>query len=127
MTDKELRKLSRRALLELLIAQSEELDRVNKLLDDASRQLSDKILLIDNAGSIAEASMEVNKVFQVAQQAADQYLENIASLQKRSEITCIKAEAEARSIREQALREREELLEQTRQECMRMRLYAEKA
>ena len=36
------------------------------------------------AGSIAEASLKLNKVFEAAQQAADQYLENIRI---RSEIS----------------------------------------
>lgn len=124
MTDKELRKLSRRALLELLIAQSEELDRVKMMLEKANRELNDKILLVDNAGSIAEASMEMNNVFLAAQQAADQYLENIVALQKRTQADRIKAEEDARGILEQARREREDLLEQTRQECRQMLLCA---
>lgn len=32
------------------------------------------------AGSIAEASLEINKIFEVAQKTADQYLENIYRL-----------------------------------------------
>ena len=40
-------------------------------------QLQDRKLTIENAGSIAEASLALNKVFETAQLAADLYIENI--------------------------------------------------
>ena len=43
-------------------------------------QLNDRNILIAKAGSIAEASLEINKIFEVAQKTADQYLENINRL-----------------------------------------------
>ena len=77
MTDKELRRLSRKDLLELLIAQGRELDTLKAELEDARAALHDRQIRIDNAGSIAEAALQLNGVFEAAQAAAQQYLENI--------------------------------------------------
>ena len=75
MTEKELRKLNRYQLLELLIMQTERADMLMARLELAEKQLVDKHLNISNLGSIAEASLQLNGVFQAAQAAADQYLE----------------------------------------------------
>ena len=70
MTDKELRKLNRSALLEMLVEQSRENDRLRAQVDELQRLLSDRQLKINQAGSIAEASLQLNQVFEAAQQAA---------------------------------------------------------
>lgn len=54
MTDKELRKLNRSALLEMLVEQSRENDRLRAQVDELQRLLSDRQLKINQAGSIAE-------------------------------------------------------------------------
>ena len=84
MTEKELRRLSRMDLLEMLLEQSREVERLQKELETVNNQLSDRRIMEQEAGSIAEASLKLNKVFEAAQQAADQYLENIRI---RSEIS----------------------------------------
>lgn len=84
MTEKELRRLSRMDLLEMLLEQSREVERLQKELETVKKQLSDRRIMEQEAGSIAEASLKLNKVFEAAQQAADQYLENIRI---RSEIS----------------------------------------
>lgn len=82
MTNKELKKLSRRELLEMLLDQSKEVERLRRELKEAKRQLNDRRILIENAGSIAEAALKLNKVFEAAQDAANQYLENIMGMQE---------------------------------------------
>ena len=77
MTDKALRKLNRAQLLELLLEQSREIDRLQGELDQAQKDLEDRRITLDNCGSIAEASIVVSRVFEEAQKAADQYLENV--------------------------------------------------
>lgn len=77
MTDKELRRLSRSELLEMLIAQIEENDRLKTRLGQAEAQLRDRRITIDKAGSLAEAALALNGVFQAADTAAQQYQENI--------------------------------------------------
>lgn len=77
MTEKELRRLSRMDLLEMLLEQSKEVERLQAELETVKKQLNDRRIMEQEAGSIAEAALRLNKVFEAAQQAADQYLENI--------------------------------------------------
>lgn len=77
MTEKELRRLSRMDLLEMLLEQSKEVERLQTELETVKKQLNDRRIMEQEAGSIAEAALRLNKVFEAAQQAADQYLENI--------------------------------------------------
>lgn len=80
MTDQELRKLSRADLLELLLEQSKENERLREQLKQAQEQLASRKIEIDNAGSIAEAALQLNGVFEAAEKAAAQYLENVRRL-----------------------------------------------
>lgn len=77
MTDTQLHKLNRRQLLELMIEQSKRIDELEKELAETKCALEKKTIDIADAGSIAEASMKLNKVFEAAQQAADQYLQSV--------------------------------------------------
>lgn len=74
MTDKELKRLKRVDLLELLLAQSRENDHLRAELEETRRKLDAKELVLEQAGSIAEAALRLNKVFETAQAAADQYI-----------------------------------------------------
>ena len=77
MTDKELRKLKRTDLLELLIEQSKEVESLKKRIEELEAELADRRLLIYKSGSIAEAALKLNGVFEAAEAAAQDYLENI--------------------------------------------------
>ena len=113
MTEKELRRLSRADLLEMLIAQSEELREVKERLAAAETALASRIIEINNAGSIAEASLQLNGVFEAAQAACAQYTESIRSLNKRTELICRQMEKDSR-------RQADSLLEETRRKCEQM-------
>ncbi len=80
MTDKDLRRLSRAELLEMLLEQSKVVKRLEIENQNLLEQLEDRQIKIDRAGSIAEAALHLNKVFETAQRAADQYLENVQQL-----------------------------------------------
>lgn len=119
MADKELRRLKRRELLQMLLAQCEETERLQQELDELSRRheqmtesyerlkvklnvkderLNQKDMKIaeliremeerqavreielEEAGSIAEAALRINEVFEAAQRAAEQYLINVRRL-----------------------------------------------
>lgn len=80
MTDKELRKLRRIDLLEILVAQGREIEMLKAELKKAMEALDDRRILIYQCGSIAEAAMKINQVFEAAQAAADQYLESIMTI-----------------------------------------------
>ena len=88
MTEQELRRLSRKELLEMLIMQSEELESTKKKLANTKSKLLEREITIDNAGSIAEAALQVNGVFEAAQKACEQYIDNIKNLSKRQETIC---------------------------------------
>lgn len=113
MTDKELKKLSRSALLEMLLEQSRENDRLRAQVEELARQLSDRQFKIDQAGSIAEASMQINQVFESAQAAAEQYLENILALSGRQEQIC-------RQLEEESTQKANALLVETERKCRTM-------
>ena len=86
MTEKELKKLSRQELLEVLLAQSKKIDRLNGKLKETQDKLTEREIAISEAGSIAEASLILNNVFADAQKAADQYLENIRRMHDQAEL-----------------------------------------
>ena len=106
MTDKELRRLSRSELLEMLIAQTEENDRLKIRLEQAEAQLRDRRIAIDKAGSLAEAALSLNGVFQAAEAAAQQYLENIQRISGQQDTICRsmkeKTEKETARMRQEA-------------------------
>ena len=77
MTDKELHRLRRDELLEILLSQQKEIDRLTAALAEAEKKLADREITIMNAGSIAEASLALTDIFAEAQRAADLYIENI--------------------------------------------------
>ncbi len=96
MTNKELKKLSRADLLELLLEERRENERLRAVLKKACQKLADKNISVQNAGSLAEAALALNGVFKAADDAAAQYLDNI----KRTSGNSISdnADAKARSI-----------------------------
>ena len=101
MTDREMRKLSRTDLLELLLAQSRELTRLQAELDEANRQLQQRELMVSRAGSMAEAALLLNGVFEAADKACEQYKENLI----QQEAVCAKMERETRIRCEKMLEE----------------------
>ena len=117
MTDRELRRLGRRDLLELLVALGHERDALKAELEN--RQLK-----IDRAGSIAEAALQVNGVFESAQAAAELYLDNVRERTERVEEICAQREAAAQADAERIRREAEEvaqaLLAETQHKCAAM-------
>lgn len=80
MTDKELKKLSRAELLELLLEQTRKVERLEEELEQKKQELEDKRITIANAGSLAEAALALNGVIMAAQKAADQYMYNIKKM-----------------------------------------------
>jgi hypothetical protein len=77
MNEKQFRKLKRIELYEIMLAQSEEIDSLRNQLEEVKLALASKEIAMKEAGSIAEASLKLTKIFDEAQKAADLYLENI--------------------------------------------------
>ena len=76
MTEKELKKLNRYQLLELLVIQTERADQLQERVDKLEAKLQEQKFKFSKLGSIAEATVHVNKVFEASQNAADMYLES---------------------------------------------------
>ncbi len=106
MTEKELRKLTRTDLLEMLVASEKEYESLKRRITELEKQLEDRSLKLRSAGSIAEASLLLNGVFEAAQAAADQYIAELknscASLDQEIIELREKTEAECAQLRKQA-------------------------
>ena len=85
MTEKELKRLSRADLLEMLIAQSVELQTAREKITRMEEELSSRRIKMDQVGSIAEAALKLNGVFEAAQMACEQYMENIRMLNENQD------------------------------------------
>lgn len=129
MTDKEMHKLSRRELLQLLLTQGREAEKLRSTLEETQGQLeqmtesyerlkkrldhkdeqihslretlqkerTNRRIELDEAGSIAEAALRLNGIFEAAQKTAEQYLYNIRLLydNKVAEYNGLKPEEDA--------------------------------
>lgn len=86
--NKEIRKLSRFELIEIIYhlqLNIEELEAENKKLKE---ELDDKRLRVNKAGNLASAVLEINKVMESAQHAADMYLDEIREIRDETKIQC---------------------------------------
>ena len=75
--ERQLSKLRRHELLQILVSQSREIDRLKNEITRLQDQLNDRRLKISSCGTLADASLAVFDVLESAQKAADLYLENI--------------------------------------------------
>ena len=64
MTDKELRKLRRDDLLQILINQQKQIDTLNEQLEQSKQALANRDIAIQEAGTLAEAALKMNGVFE---------------------------------------------------------------
>lgn len=77
MTDKELRRLDKTDLLKITISQSQRIDALEAENEELRARLASKEIKMAKAGSIADVAMQLNQVFDHAQEAADMYYDNI--------------------------------------------------
>ena len=105
MTANELKKLSRVDLLEMLLDQSKRVEELEEKLREAEEALFSKEIKIENAGSIAEASLQLSGIFEAAQLACQQYTDNLQNLSARQEAVCAQREAESRAEAERLVSE----------------------
>ncbi|MGM9976165.1 MAG: hypothetical protein ACI32G_04460 [Bulleidia sp.] len=116
MADNNLSRLTRKELLELLVKISEENDALHQRVQELEKKLSDRTISLSNAGSIAEAALKMNDVFEAAQKSADDYLYNVRILGNKYLTLCEKRYNEADEIRKQAEEDARRMKEDTRNE-----------
>ena len=83
MTDRELRRLGRGDLIEILYQYQRREQQLEEQNAELRRRLEERSIRIEQAGSIAEAALSLNRVFESAQAAADQYLEEVQARAER--------------------------------------------
>lgn len=83
--ENKLNKIGKKELLETLIAQQKRIEELETELEKTNKKLESKKITIEEAGSIAKAALELNKIFEVAQKSADDYLENVKDKCKKLE------------------------------------------
>lgn len=124
MTEKDLKKLSRIDLVEMLLEMSKENMRLQGHLEQAEKKISDRMLIIENAGSLADASMQLNRVFEAAQAAADQYLANIQLRDAEQHLLYERMEQETRAkcerLEQSAAEKCAKMEQETRAKCDQM-------
>ena len=105
MPDRELRRMSRTELVEIIYALKQSEDQLKAENAALTAQLQERQLHIQNAGSIAQAALELNRVFEAAQAAADDYAASVrakADAEAAQIIARAKAEAAGRKAQEGA-------------------------
>ena len=107
MTEKEFKKLSRAELLELLLGQTREVEKLRERLEKTETLLSDRYIRVLEAGDLAHAVLSINGVMEAAQAAAQQYLDNIRIMEEQTRVRCTQmleeAKAEADALRRKPL------------------------
>ena len=102
MTDKEFKRLSRAQLIEIIYQLQLQIDKLDEQKQALESELADKRLRLSNAGNIAEAALEISNCFRSAQNAAEQYLNEIQAIREETEAQrqriLSEAQAEAAAI-----------------------------
>ena len=97
MASKELKRLSRKELLELLIEQRDVLAQTQAELAEAKTELNKRSIALKQVGTMAEATLALNGVFEAADKAAKQYLDNIKRISDSQSEKSAKIEAETQT------------------------------
>ncbi len=109
MTEKELKKLNRYQLLEIIIMQTEELEKISKELEQTKALLEKQQIAVASAGNIAQASLQLSGVFEAAQTAADLYLNSVKEYTNKADKIIEEANIQAQKIIEEAKAKAEQI------------------
>ena len=113
MTEKEIRRLSRADLLEMLIEQSVELETLREKCAQAEQKLEKRELNMAKVGTLAEACLRFNGVFDAADAAAQEYMEAVRARMESQRQLCDEMERESQELAEK-------LEQETRRRCSRL-------
>ncbi len=120
MTEKELRRLKRPDLIEIIYElqkqNKESLDKIESL----EQELQERRLKMDKAGSIAEAAVSINGVFEAAQAAANQYLVSVKEDIDGMEQKIFDTKAQCEEMIQNAQLRAEKILEEAKEEAKRI-------
>ena len=97
MTDKEFKRLNRSQLIDIIYQFQLQVDKLTEQNQELERKLADKRLRLGRAGNIADAALEMNNCFRDAQNAAEQYLNEIKAIREETETVRQRIFAEAKA------------------------------
>ena len=107
MIKKELKKLSRRELVDILYQMKKNEQQQQEEIASLQEALQDRRIRLSMAGSISEAAASITNLFSTAQSTADLYLSEITSMREETEKECAKMLEEAEEKVEKILAEGE--------------------
>ena len=116
MDGKELKRLSRRELLEILLEQARRIEDLEIEVDSLNEKLNSKKIAINEVGTLAEASLKLTKIFEEADEAIKLYKENIELLAKEEE----------KKQKKEYRKKKNKMLEATEKKCRKLEAQAEK-
>ena len=120
MAEKELRRMSRPELIEIIYALKSNEESLQKKNAHLEEQLNDRTIQISEAGSIAEAALQLNDIFSTAQIAADDYLTSIKAANVSMEEEQKAAAKEAERVVAEAQAQAEQIVAEANAEAARI-------
>ena len=125
MTDKELRRLSRAELLDILYEQQKQYEASLAENRALQQKLDDRTLRISKAGSIADAAVQISGVLEAAQAAADQYLASVKAATAEMVRKTDEAQRQREAIVQDAEKEAEQILSRAQEQAAQILAGAE--
>lgn len=113
MTDKELHKLRRSELLEIMLNLKSESDRLKQENEELRLAINERNVSLEKSGNIAEAALQLSGIFEKAQQAVDIYLTSIKNIDEQKNKIISDAELKAEKIISEAKKYAEEIRNRT--------------
>ena len=95
MISKELKKLNRRELVDIIYQMKKNEEQMQAEIAALQEALQEKRIRLSEAGSIAEAAVSVTNVFSAAQTTAELYLDEITTMREATKKECEKMIEEA--------------------------------
>lgn len=111
MDNKELRKMNRKELLKIILAQTKRIEDLELEIKKVKGELNSKKIEIEEAGNIAEAALKLNKVFETAEIAAEQYIKAIKN----------KEDKDYQKMLKEYEKEKKRMLKKVESDCLKKR------
>ncbi|MCD8326187.1 MAG: hypothetical protein LUC90_05740, partial [Lachnospiraceae bacterium] len=130
MAEKDLRRMNRAELIEIIYVMQQNEKALRQENDDLRQQRDEKLIRMREAGSIAEAALRLNHIFEDAQNASRQYLDSLEALatseDEQTRQIIGEAKEQARKTLEDANEQARSLLSDARSEAEKVKQEAPK-
>ena len=96
MVSKELKRLSRRELVDIIYQLKKNEQELQDQIASLQESLQERRIRMSVAGSIAEAATDITNIFAAAQRTADLYLQEISCMKQDAQLECSKMVEDAK-------------------------------